>query len=79
MERISGSRWADALSGRYSHKPSSYLGKSSIYLGKPKLPKRLEGTHQYSFMFDKVMPLSNAVEGYDLFDNMKAQKVVFEV
>ena len=31
-----------------------------------------------SFMADKIMPLSDAVEGYDLFDGMKAQKVVFE-
>jgi hypothetical protein len=31
-----------------------------------------------SFMADKVMPLSEAVEGYDIFDKMKAQKVVFE-
>jgi len=30
-----------------------------------------------SFMFDKIMPLEDAVEGYDLFDKMKAQKVVF--
>jgi hypothetical protein len=30
-------------------------------------------------MFDKIVPLSNAVEGYDIFDKMKAQKVVFEV
>jgi hypothetical protein len=29
-------------------------------------------------MADKVMPMSQAVEGYDLFDKMKAQKVVFE-
>lgn len=32
----------------------------------------------YSFMADKVMPLSEAVEGYDIFDKMKVQKVVFE-
>ena len=25
------------------------------------------------------MPLADAVEGYDLFDKMKVQKVVFEV
>ena len=31
-----------------------------------------------SFMADKIMPLTQAVEGYDLFDKMKAQKVVFE-
>lgn len=30
------------------------------------------------FMADKVMPLSEAVEGYDLFDKMRVQKVVFE-
>lgn len=30
------------------------------------------------FMADKVMPLSEAVEGYDIFDKMKVQKVVFE-
>jgi hypothetical protein len=29
-------------------------------------------------MADKIMPLSEAVEGYELFDQMKAQKVVFE-
>lgn len=28
-------------------------------------------------MFDKVMPLADAVEGYDLFNNMKVQKVIF--
>ena len=26
------------------------------------------------FMSDKIMPLSEAVEGYELFDNMKVQK-----
>jgi hypothetical protein len=29
-------------------------------------------------MFQKIMPLKDAVEGYDLFDSMKVQKVVFE-
>jgi len=32
---------------------------------------------KFSFMFDKIMPLADAVEGYDLFDNMKVQKVIF--
>lgn len=32
-----------------------------------------------SFMSDKIMPLSEAVEGYELFDKMKVQKVVFRV
>lgn len=31
-----------------------------------------------SFMFDKIMPLSEAVEGYELFDQMKVQKVIFK-
>jgi len=30
------------------------------------------------FMFDKRMPLSDAVEGYEVFNKMQAQKVVFE-
>ncbi|KAI0127734.1 chaperonin 10-like protein [Xylariales sp. AK1849] len=30
------------------------------------------------FMFDKIMPLNEAVEGYDLFDKMKVQKVIFK-
>ncbi|KAF2125698.1 GroES-like protein [Dothidotthia symphoricarpi CBS 119687] len=30
------------------------------------------------FMADKIMPLSEAVEGYDVFDKMKVQKVIFE-
>jgi hypothetical protein len=29
-------------------------------------------------MADKIMPMSEAVEGYDLFDKMKVQKVIFE-
>ncbi|KAK3897872.1 putative zinc-type alcohol dehydrogenase-like protein YbdR [Staphylotrichum tortipilum] len=33
---------------------------------------------KFSFMFDKIMPLSEAVEGYELFDQMKVQKVIFK-
>jgi hypothetical protein len=33
---------------------------------------------QYRFMADKIMPLSQALEGYELFNTMKVQKVVFE-
>lgn len=32
---------------------------------------------KFSFMFDKIMPLVEAEEGYELFDKMKVQKVVF--
>lgn len=28
-------------------------------------------------MFDHVMPLTEAVRGYELFDSMKVQKVIF--
>jgi len=31
------------------------------------------------FMFEKIMPLTDAVEGYHLFDKAKVQKVVFQV
>ncbi|KAK7990944.1 alcohol dehydrogenase [Apiospora arundinis] len=34
--------------------------------------------HRFGFMFEKIMPLSEAVEGYDLFDKMKVQKVIFK-
>ncbi|KAL2014640.1 hypothetical protein VTN00DRAFT_2165 [Thermoascus crustaceus] len=34
--------------------------------------------HKLGFMADKIMPLSQALEGYELFDKMKAQKVIFE-
>lgn len=30
------------------------------------------------FMFDKIMPLKEAVEGYELFNDMKVQKVIFK-
>lgn len=29
-------------------------------------------------MFENIMPLTKAVEGYDIFHNMKVQKVVFD-
>lgn len=31
------------------------------------------------FMADKVMPLQSAAEGYELFDSMQVQKVIFRV
>jgi hypothetical protein len=31
-----------------------------------------------SFMTDKIMPMSQAVEGYDIFNKMQVQKVIFE-
>jgi len=34
--------------------------------------------HLLGFMADKIMPMSDALEGYELFNSMKVQKVVFE-
>ncbi|EMR70053.1 putative alcohol dehydrogenase protein [Eutypa lata UCREL1] len=33
--------------------------------------------HLLGFMFENIMPLSSAVSGYEMFDQMKVQKVVF--
>ncbi|KAK0623363.1 chaperonin 10-like protein [Immersiella caudata] len=37
----------------------------------------VKNQQKLDFMFDKLMPLVDAVEGYDLFDKMKVQKVIF--
>lgn len=42
------------------------------------LEKLRQKQHLLGFMFEKIMPLSQALEGYDLFDKMKVQKVVFQ-
>lgn len=34
--------------------------------------------HLLDFMTDKIMPMSQAVEGYDIFNKMLVQKVIFE-
>lgn len=34
--------------------------------------------HLLDFMTDKIMPLSDAIEGYEIFNDMKVQKVIFE-
>ncbi|KAH8687291.1 chaperonin 10-like protein [Tricladium varicosporioides] len=34
--------------------------------------------HLLNFMTDRIMPLSQAVEGYDIFNKMQVQKVIFE-
>ncbi|GAB7351968.1 hypothetical protein MBLNU459_g2496t1 [Dothideomycetes sp. NU459] len=45
-------------------------------------PQALEKLKQkqdlLGFMSDKIMPLSEAIEGYEIFDKMQAQKVVFQ-
>lgn len=42
------------------------------------LEKLKQKQHLLDFMADKVLPMSQALEGYDLFNQMKAQKVIFE-
>ncbi|KAL7896022.1 GroES-like protein [Trichoderma sp. TUCIM 5745] len=34
--------------------------------------------HLFGFMFENILPLQEAVQGYTLFDEMKVQKVVFK-
>lgn len=38
------------------------------------LEKLKDKQHMLGFMSDKIMPMSQALEGYDLFDKMKVQK-----
>ena len=80
MARTCGSKWGDAQFGPSSHKPWRCYKRSNTSLGK--IPFPLDSLallmRSRSFMSDKIMPLSKAVEGYDLFDKMKVQKVVFE-
>ncbi|KAF1816681.1 GroES-like protein [Eremomyces bilateralis CBS 781.70] len=55
------------------------MGRCPVRSIFPEALKQLEKKqHLLSFMADKIMPLSEAVEGYELFDGMKVQKVVFE-
>ncbi|KAI5804455.1 S-glutathione dehydrogenase [Geopyxis carbonaria] len=35
-------------------------------------------SHLLGFMADKIMPLTGAKEGYEIFDTMKVQKVIFQ-
>ncbi|KAF7506543.1 hypothetical protein GJ744_011689 [Endocarpon pusillum] len=42
------------------------------------LEKLQQNQHLLNFMADKIMPLTQALDGYEIFNNMKAQKVIFE-
>ncbi|KAG9235355.1 chaperonin 10-like protein [Amylocarpus encephaloides] len=35
--------------------------------------------HLLDFMTERIMPMSQAIEGYDIFNKMQVQKVIFEV
>ncbi|KAJ6141295.1 Yippee-like protein [Penicillium chermesinum] len=60
--RISLSKWVDALFDRLPPQALAVLKKNQ---------------HRLGFMAEKVMPLSQAAEAYDLFNTMKVQKVIF--
>ncbi|KAI0202156.1 GroES-like protein [Astrocystis sublimbata] len=34
--------------------------------------------HKFNFMFDKIMPLADAVSGYAIYNEMQVQKVIFK-
>jgi len=74
-----GCRWADVQSDQYFHRPLNFFRRNSICLGRSTASGCwAQILTARRFMFDKIMPLSDAVQGYDIFDKMKAQKVVFK-
>jgi len=55
------------------------MGRCPVRSIFPEALKLLEENQDLlDFVFGKIMPLSDAVEGYEIFDKMIAQKVVFE-
>lgn len=83
IARIFVCKWDDAPFAASFLRLLLCLRRSSIYLGELFLPSLsylacddlIKGD---SFMFENIMPLNEAVEGYALFDEMKVQKVVFK-
>ncbi|KAI1274129.1 GroES-like protein [Xylaria sp. FL0933] len=55
------------------------MGRCPVRSIFPQALKLLEKKqHMFDFMTENVIPLSQAVEGYELFDAMKVQKVIFD-
>lgn len=55
------------------------MGRCPVRSIFPEALKLLEKRQEaFDFMTENVMPLSQAVEGYELFDSMKVQKVIFD-
>ncbi|EEH36497.1 alcohol dehydrogenase [Paracoccidioides lutzii Pb01] len=55
------------------------MGRCPIRSIFPQALEMLKKTqHLLGFMADTIMPLSQAEKGYDIFDKMKVQKVIFE-
>jgi threonine dehydrogenase-like Zn-dependent dehydrogenase len=77
--RILPLKWGDARF-EVCNNPERHLVPSNIYLGifEESLKLLAKKQHLLDFMTATVMPLSNALEGYELFDSMKVQKVIFD-
>ncbi|KAI0876235.1 GroES-like protein [Hypoxylon argillaceum] len=55
------------------------MGRCPVRSIFPQALKLLEKKQDiFDFMTENIMPLSQAVEGYELFDSMKVQKVIFD-
>jgi len=55
------------------------MGRCPVRSIFPEALEALKRKHQLlGFMSDKIMGLSQAIEGYELFDAGKVQKVVFD-
>ncbi|CAG7944546.1 unnamed protein product [Penicillium nalgiovense] len=63
----------------YSKNLTVQMGRCPVRSVAPQALEVLKrNQHKLGFMADKVMPLSQAVEGYDLFNAHQVQKVIFE-
>lgn len=63
----------------YGKNLSIHMGRCPVRSIFPRALELLEKKqHLLNFMTEKIMPLSQAVEGYELFDSMKVLKVIFD-
>ncbi|KAG0639528.1 chaperonin 10-like protein [Tuber brumale] len=53
------------------------FGRCPVHEVFPEALELLKKFHLLGFMVDTIMPMTQAEEGYDLFDKMKVQKVIF--
>ncbi|KAJ5235370.1 uncharacterized protein N7469_004538 [Penicillium citrinum] len=62
----------------YNKNLTVQMGRCPVRSVTPQALENLKkNQHKLGFMTDKIMPLSQAVEAYELFNAMKVQKVVF--
>ncbi|EKV07863.1 Alcohol dehydrogenase, zinc-containing, putative [Penicillium digitatum PHI26] len=63
----------------YSKNLTVQMGRCPVRSVAPRALEVLKrNQHKLGFMTEKIMPLSQAVEGYDLFHKMQVQKVIFQ-